>query len=99
MSAIYKLLAPGGHVIIFEHNPYNPVSKYIFNHNDEDAKGGGGMLKAAYCCDLLRQSGFTNMERNYTLFFLKRNKFLTTVEHALFWLPLGAQYYVFASKI
>jgi hypothetical protein len=34
----------------------------------------------------------------YTYFFPWRNKFFTTLEYMLFWLPIGAQYCIYAQK-
>jgi SAM-dependent methyltransferase len=98
MNALYSIPqnGGGGGIIMFEHNPYNPITRYIFSHNESDANGGGGMLYPFYASSLMRKAGFSMVNRNFTLFFLKRNRFLSVVERALFWLPLGAQYYLFA---
>jgi hypothetical protein len=52
------------------------------------------MLKFSYCKKLLKNANSTKINRKYTLFFLWRNNFFESVERVLFWLPLGAQYYV-----
>lgn len=96
MNALHNIVTNVGCIFIFEHNPYNPVTNHIFKTSEIDR--GATMLKPAYCYKLLQNANFTHIERNYALFFLWRNKLLTTIERGLYWLPLGAQYYVYARK-
>jgi hypothetical protein len=63
-----------------------------------DYPGGGGMIKPSYLCVSLKKQGFKKVKRNYTLYFLNRGKIFKNVESCLFWLPLGAQFYVTAEK-
>jgi len=96
LDALYGILSNKGFIIIFEHNPYNPITKYIFNTSkiDKDAT----MLNPSYCCSLLKKANFIDLRRDYTLFFLWRNGFFETIERILSWLPLGTQYYVIGRK-
>jgi len=97
-NALHDVLAgSAGKIVIFEHNPCNPMTNYIFHHSDADAKSGALMLKPSYCCNLLKNAGFSSIKRDYTMFFLKRSNFFVSLERKLTWLPLGAQYYVIAS--
>jgi SAM-dependent methyltransferase len=101
VDALYKVLKADGQVFIFEHNPYNPVTRFIFKHNDCDSpKGeiGRGMLKPRYCTNLLKNAGFSDIQTDYTLFFLKRSPFFMKLEGLLKWLPLGAQYCAYAKR-
>jgi len=96
LEALYKLISKEGTIFIFEHNPYNPITKHIFNTSDIDR--GAVMLKPSYCKKLFEDANFVNINRKYTLFFLWRNSFFESVERLLYWLPLGAQYYVWGKK-
>jgi ubiquinone/menaquinone biosynthesis C-methylase UbiE len=96
LDALYKIISKGGSIFIFEHNPYNPVTNHIFFTSEIDKDGS--MLKPSYCQKLLKHAYFTNISRNYSLFFLWRNVFFESVERMLYWLPLGAQYYVWGKK-
>jgi len=96
LDALYEIISKGGTIFIFEHNPYNPITKYIFNTSDIDK--GAIMLKPLYCRRLLKNANFTNINLKYTLFFLWRNIFFEYVERMLHWLPLGAQYYMRGNK-
>jgi len=96
LEALFRITTKGGIIFIFEHNPYNPITKHIFNTSEIDK--GAVMLKPLYCKKLLEDVNFTNINLRYTLFFLRRNSFFESVERMLYWLPLGAQYYVCGKK-
>jgi len=96
LEALYKLISKEGTIFIFEHNPYNPITKHIFNTSEIDR--GAIMLKPSYCKKLLENANFVNTNLKYTLFFLWRNSFFESIERLLYWLPLGAQYYVCGKK-
>ena len=96
IAALYKILSNEGSIFVFEHNPYNPITKYIFNTSDIDK--GAVMLKPSYCHNLLKNANFTKLKREYTLFFPWRNSFFEFVEQMFCWLPLGAQYFVWGRK-
>lgn len=85
-------LREGGHMFLFEHNPYNPVTRWIFERCpfDSDAE----MLNLRTSLDLARKAGFVSEQHAYTLFFPKPLAFLRGLEPLLKRLPLGAQYYV-----
>jgi ubiquinone/menaquinone biosynthesis C-methylase UbiE len=96
IDALYKILSNGGNIFIFEHNPYNPITKYIFNTSEIDK--GATMLSPSYCFSLLQNANFTKIKREYTLFSLWRNNLFESFEQMLYWLPLGAQYYIWGTK-
>lgn len=96
IDALYAILSKEGSIFIFEHNPYNPITKHIFNNSKIDI--GATMLKPLYCNNLLKKAKFNTIKRKYTLFFVWRNVFFEFVERIIYWLPLGAQYYLFGKK-
>ena len=96
IDALYNILQDDGNIFIFEHNPYNPIVRRIFEINDTPF--GACMVKPSYCRNLLKNAGFYDIKQKYTLFFLRRNKLFEIVEQALFQLPLGAQYYVWGKS-
>lgn len=96
MDNIFKITNPGGKLFIFEHNPLNPVTRYIFNTSpiDRNAK----MLAAPAIKKLMHKSGFKNIKLRYTLFFPQcLNKF-RGLEKFLSLIPLGGQYLVSGEK-
>jgi len=86
------VLAEGGQMFLFEHNPFNPATRWIFERCPFDADAEMLNLKSAL--DLSREAGFNSEQHGYTLFFPRQFAFLRGIEPLLKRLPLGAQYYV-----
>jgi ubiquinone/menaquinone biosynthesis C-methylase UbiE len=89
-----RVTKPGGMNIIFEQNPYNPVTRRVVSNCpfDEDAV----LLKPKESRSFLSDAGLTVVEQRYFLFFPWRGRVTTWLESCLSWLPLGAQYFVAA---
>lgn len=95
-KTIAQRLAPGGTLFVFEHNPYNPVTRRIVNTcpYDEDAV----LLKPAELIGVLKSSGLSFERREYCLFIPPSLPALLPLENRLGWLPLGGQYWVQATR-
>lgn len=91
-----RLLKDGGRIFLFEHNPFNPVTRLIFERCpfDKDAV----MLKQHEVLSLAEKAGLKVVRSDYTLFFPRQLSFLRPMEKLLGWLPLGAQYCVEMAK-
>lgn len=89
-----RRLSPQGLMAIFEHNPWNPVSRYIVATCpfDENAV----LIPARELAARQRRAGFGQVTAAYTGFFPGALRALRPLEPALAWLPLGAQYYTLA---
>ena len=98
LQEVQRVLKMGGRLYIFEHNPANPMTRYIVRTCvfDKDAK----LLKASYALDLLKQTGFSKTTRKYMLFFprMKWLKPLHQLEIHMGNIPYGAQYMIRAEK-
>jgi SAM-dependent methyltransferase len=81
-----------GDVFVFEHNPYNPVTRRIVNTcpYDEDAV----LLKPSELKNTLRAANLFVDRSEYCLFVPPRFSKLAGLETKLGWLPLGGQYWV-----
>lgn len=94
-----RVLKPDGKLVIFEHNPWNPVTRKIVKDCvfDKDAV----LLSSKTCVKLLSEIGYHNISKNYSVFFPRKGVFnlLVNLEKCLTWCPLGGQYYVIANKI
>lgn len=96
LNELHRILKPGGVIIIFEHNPLNPLTRHAVNTCpfDENAI----LISANKMKRKLIKSGFKNIEINYRIFFPSFLKKLRFLEKNLMKLPLGAQYYAAARK-
>ena len=96
LGEIRRVLAPGGRLFVFEHNPLNPLTRHAVNTCvfDEHAK----LVLAPTMRSRVRAAGFAAADVRYRIFFPHGLRRLRPLEARLTWLPLGAQYYVAARK-
>jgi ubiquinone/menaquinone biosynthesis C-methylase UbiE len=90
-KTLRRVLAPGGRMIIFEHNPINPVTRYIVATCEFDENAV--LIPAGAFRARQQAAGFARVERTYTGFFPAALKRLRPLERFMASLPLGAQYY------
>ncbi len=91
-----SLLKKNGHLIVFEHNPYNPLTRLaVFRCEfDKDAI----LISPNKMKKLFIQSGFINISKYYILYFPFRSYYQNLIENFFQFLPLGAQYYMIGKK-
>lgn len=89
-------LRPGGSIVVFEHNPYNPVTRKIVRDCPYDE--GVELLRPRELRGLLGAAGAQVRRQGYSLFVPPKLKALAGVERWLGWLPLGGQYWVWARR-
>jgi ubiquinone/menaquinone biosynthesis C-methylase UbiE len=96
LAEIRRVLAPGGRLFVFEHNPLNPLTRHAVNTCvfDEHAE----LVLAPTMRRRARDAGFAAAAVRYRIFFPHALRRLRRLEPRLTWLPLGAQYYVAARK-
>jgi SAM-dependent methyltransferase len=97
LTELRRVVAPGGEVMIFEHNPYNPITARIFARAPIDR--GCRMIRPVALRELFSAAGFREISQEYLLFVPQSlHRVLGFAERALAWLPLGGQYYVAGRK-
>lgn len=95
-ALLFERLSPNGRVVIFEHNPFNPVTRKIVNNcpYDEDAI----LLKPIELKNILKQARLQLERHCYCLFLPPALRGIAKLERYLGWLPLGGQYWVQAKR-
>lgn len=96
LAQCYESLAAEGQMFLFEHNPFNPATRWIFERCPFDADAEMLSLKTAL--DLARKAGFHSEQHGYTLFFPRPLALLRRLEPWLIHFPIGAQYYAHLAK-
>ncbi len=92
VAEMARVTRPGGVVAIFEHNPWNPLTRKAVRDCpfDEDAQ----LLSRRQATRLLDRAGLEPVDAAYIIFFPQEGPRLSQIERRLRPLPLGAQYYV-----
>jgi SAM-dependent methyltransferase len=92
VAELARVTRPDGLVVVFEHNPSNPLTRLVVRRCEFG--GDARMLRMAEAERLLQENGVTPVDRGFLLLFPSRRKRVLAAERALRRLPLGAQYYV-----
>lgn len=90
LRQLKRRLRPGGLFILFEHNPWNPLTRHAVNTCpfDENAV----LITAPEMRRRLQAAGFADCTVRYRIFFPGALAALRPLERHMTGLPLGAQY-------
>jgi 2-polyprenyl-3-methyl-5-hydroxy-6-metoxy-1,4-benzoquinol methylase len=96
LAGLKSKLSPGGRVVVFEHNPFNPLTRQVVAKCtfDDDAI----LLWPWQLKRVLRESGFVDVDLRYIVFFPKFLAALRPLEPKLSRLFMGAQTMCTATK-
>jgi len=96
LGEMHRLLSPSGRLFIFEHNPWNPLTRHAVNTCpfDENAR----LISAPQMRQRVFEAGFRHISVRYRLFFPHALAWLRRGEARLAALPFGAQYLVEARR-
>jgi 2-polyprenyl-3-methyl-5-hydroxy-6-metoxy-1,4-benzoquinol methylase len=92
IAKLKKLVNNKGRVIVFEHNPFNPLTRKLVRDSSLDK--GVVLIPSSEILFYFKNAKFQNIQLNYIVFFPKSFSALRRAEPYLSWLPLGAQYSV-----
>lgn len=92
-----RILKDKGILVIFEHNPLNPLTQLIVRTTRIDK--GAKLISLSRLMNLVRGSRFRIIDFFYNPFFPERLQLLQRFEKFLEKFPLGFQYCLFAEKI
>lgn len=98
LKSIHKNLRPGGKLFIFELNPFNPATMYIAAVNDYRFDKNASLLTFCALRRLVAGAGFRKPAVRFAIFLPGLLSALRWIEKHLYWLPLGAHYYIAAEK-
>jgi SAM-dependent methyltransferase len=89
VADVLQKLTPGGRVFVFEHNPINPLTRRSVKNCafDDDAI----LLWPWEVRRLLLNSGYSQVDLDYIVFFPRLLSFMRPLEPKLRWLGVGAQ--------
>ncbi len=92
--SLLRCLAPGGRLFVFEHNPCNPLVRFVVSRTPIDAHAI--LLSPSETRRGLIDAGAMPTPAQYFLFFPPRIKALRRLESGLRRFPMGGQYVVTA---
>lgn len=98
LTNMQQCLKAGGRLYLFEHNPINPLTRYLVNTCvfDKNAK----LLPYGYTQKIIKQASLKLLSTQFIIFF-PRNKWFSKIlflEKYLQKLPVGGQYFIRALK-
>jgi SAM-dependent methyltransferase len=96
LSELHRVTGRGGTFVVFEHNPYNPLTQKAVAgcEFDKDAI----LIRARDVAMTMSKSGWRDIRIRYHVFFPQALAGLRGLEPVLGWLPLGGQYSVTARR-
>ena len=97
VSELSRVLRPGGVAVIFEHNPHNPLTRYVVNNSEID--NDAVLLTAKTTKKLLKEEGFVEVSSRGILYTPFSSSFFRALDEKLGWCPLGAQYYAIGKAV
>lgn len=94
VEELVRCLKPSGYLVIFELNPFNPLTVLTFKCNpiDQNAK----MMRPKYTMDLVQKYGKTDTK--YYCFYPKFLSYLRPLERFMTKIPFGALYATLTQK-
>jgi SAM-dependent methyltransferase len=92
MRELARVTASGGLVVVFEHNPLNPLARLVVRRCPFDE--GVELVGRRRLWDLARAAGLAVEETRYILFFPWGGAPFAHLERGLGGIPVGAQYFV-----
>jgi len=95
LSAITPHMQKGAALFIFELNPYNPATRYVFNKYEKPVDANANLIKPNYLKKIIKINNLNLINCHYTIFFPKPLSLLLPLEQYLRFLPMGAHYYLF----
>ncbi|WP_233862462.1 class I SAM-dependent methyltransferase [Paraburkholderia adhaesiva] len=94
LKELRRIARPNAMLVIFEHNPWNPLTVHAVNTCEFDENAH--LITPFALGTSMKHAGWSGVRHEYRIFFPKSLAFLRPLENYLRWLPLGAQHAVIA---
>jgi 2-polyprenyl-3-methyl-5-hydroxy-6-metoxy-1,4-benzoquinol methylase len=96
VHSLARRLSREGRLFIFEHNPFNPLTRRAVDRCEFDADAV--LLPSREALGYFAPAGLEVVQRHYIVFFPRWLRALRPLEPKLTWCPLGAQYVAVAKR-
>ena len=96
VAEMFRVTKKGGIAVVFEHNPLNPLTRLAVSRCEFDRDAV--LLHKNKLKKIFTGSKFKVEENSFIIFFPFNKKAFRTLEKALWWFPIGAQYYLVGKK-
>jgi trans-aconitate methyltransferase len=91
-----KFLSIGGRLLVFEHNPTNPFTRWIVKHCPLDRYAT--LLSSKMAQTFMSLARFRTIRLDYIMFFPRSLSLFSPFERFISWCPLGTQYAIVGEK-
>ena len=92
LAEMHRVTKPGGLVMLFEHNPWNPLTRRAVSNCEFDKNAE--LLSRRRAARLLREAGLVDVHGGFIIYFTRESPRRRAIERRLRRVPLGAQYVV-----
>jgi ubiquinone/menaquinone biosynthesis C-methylase UbiE len=96
LTELRRVTRPGGLLVIFEHNPWNPLTLHAVNACPFDANAR--LISSRKLRASIRASGWRPQETWHRIFFPRSLKMFRPLEAFMHAIPIGAQYCVIGAR-
>lgn len=90
INELRRIVKPGGALVIFEHNPWNPLTRYAVRKCPFDVNAH--LINSRQLRRVISISGWDEVQIDYHVFFPSVLAPLRRLDSRLRWLAIGAQY-------
>ena len=94
VDEMYRVVRPGGQVLLIEHNPLNPATQFVVRNAPMDENAV--LVWPRRLRSLMRASGLLEPDTRYILFTPFEGNFFRKLDRFLECVPLGTQYVMVA---
>ena len=96
LTELRRVTRPGGLLVVFEHNPWNPLTVHAVNTCPFDANAR--LISSRQLRDSIHTAGWRPQETWHRIFFPRSLKALRPLERFMRAVPIGAQYCVVGAR-